>query len=149
MGDRLPRLRSWFLSPLSGLNSLAPISPMACAMGHNISPVVAGSQADRLAHGFCLWLAVLESGRLLPPLLHDFNLRLTLGGEVYGGIDDDPGLGRSELQAMVGGQYEIRNGLGLAFGLLGGKYVASPRVGAQIGFSVDYPDILHKSGPRH
>ena len=149
MGDRLPRLRSWFLSPLSGLNSLAPISPMACAMGHNISPVVAGSQADRLAHGFCLWLAVLESGRLLPLYLLPANARLTLEGEVYRGISDDRGPGRSQLQAMVGGQYAIRNGLSLAFGILGGRYVASPRVGAQIGFSIDYPDILHKSGPRH
>ena len=80
-------------------------------------------------------------------LLHDLNSRLTLGGELYGGVDDDPGLGRSQLQAMLGGQCAIRNGLGLAFGVLGGKYVASPRVGFQIGFSVDYPDILHRSAP--
>jgi hypothetical protein len=79
-------------------------------------------------------------------LLHDFNSRLTLGGELYGGIDDDPGLGRRQLQAMVGGQYALRRGLALAFGILGGKYVASPHVGAQIGFSVDYPDILHRPG---
>jgi hypothetical protein len=76
-------------------------------------------------------------------LLHDFNSRLTLGGELYGGIDDDPGLARRQLQAMAGGQYEIRNGLNFTFGVLGGKYVASPHVGVQIGFSVDYPDILH------
>ena len=79
-------------------------------------------------------------------LLHDFNSRLTLGGELYGGIDSDPGLARRQLQAMVGGQYALRNGLALAFGILGGTFVASPHVGAQIGFSVDYPEILHRPG---
>jgi hypothetical protein len=33
------------------------------------------------------------------------------------------------------------------FGLLGGIYVASPRIGSQIGFSVDFRDILHPSAP--
>lgn len=26
-------------------------------------------------------------------------------------------------------------------GLLGGRYVASPRIGGQVGFSVDFPDV--------
>jgi hypothetical protein len=30
------------------------------------------------------------------------------------------------------------------FGVLGGKYVASPHIGVQVGFSVDFPDVLHK-----
>jgi hypothetical protein len=42
---------------------------------------------------------------------------------------------------MAGGQYAVRNGLTLCFGLLGGKYVASPQIGGQIGFSVDFPDL--------
>ena len=48
---------------------------------------------------------------------------------------------------MVGGQYEIRHGLSFAFGALGGKYVASPRVGGQIGFAVDFPDVIRKPDP--
>ena len=32
-------------------------------------------------------------------------------------------------------------------GVLGGKYVGSPRVGAQIGFSVDFPDVFRKPSP--
>jgi hypothetical protein len=44
---------------------------------------------------------------------------------------------------LVGGNYAIRNGLALAFGLLGGKYVASPRIGMQLGFAVDFPQSLH------
>jgi hypothetical protein len=50
---------------------------------------------------------------------------------------------------MAGGQYAVRNGLTLCFGLLGGKYVASPQIGGQIGFSVDFPDpwfsVPHRS----
>lgn len=74
-------------------------------------------------------------------LLHDFNSRLTLGGELYGGYADDDNLGRTQLQGMAGGQYALRNGLSLCFGLLGGKYVASPQIGGQIGFAVDFPDL--------
>src|SRR5215469_3143199 len=76
-------------------------------------------------------------------LLHDFTPRLTLGGEIYGGFADNKGLGRSQLQGLIGGQYAVRNGLSFDFGLLGGKYIASPRIGGQIGFSMDFPDVFH------
>jgi len=75
-------------------------------------------------------------------LLHDFNPRLTLGGEAYGGIADNNGLGRSQLQGLIGGQYTIREGLAFSFAVLGGKYEASPRIGGQIGFALDFPAIL-------
>ena len=81
-------------------------------------------------------------------VLHDFTSRLTLGGELYGGVTSNGDLGRSQLQALVGGQYTLRSGVTFDFGLLGGKYIASPRIGVQIGFSVDFPDVLHPSGPR-
>jgi len=77
-------------------------------------------------------------------LLHDFNPRLTLGGEVYGGIADNDQLGRRQLQGLVGADYEIRDGLTLTFGLLGGKYEASPRIGGQIGFTIDFPAVLRR-----
>jgi len=78
-------------------------------------------------------------------LLHDFNPRLTLGTEVYAGIADASGLGRTQLQGLIGGEYQIRNGLSFTFGLLGGKYEASPRIGAQIGFSMDFPSVFRRS----
>jgi len=78
-------------------------------------------------------------------LLHDFNPRLTLGAEAYGGIADDSGLGRRQLQGLGGGDYALREGLEFTFGLLGGKYEASPRIGGQIGFTVDLPTVLRKS----
>ncbi len=80
-------------------------------------------------------------------LLHDFTARLTLGGELYGGYAENDNLGKSQLQAMAGGQYALRNGLSFCFGMLGGKYVASPQIGGQIGFAMDLPDIWsHANG---
>lgn len=76
-------------------------------------------------------------------LLRDVNPRLTLGGEIYGGFTSKLELARSQFQVLLGGKYQIRDGLTFDFGLLGGKYIASPRVGAQIGFSVDFPAVFH------
>jgi len=75
-------------------------------------------------------------------VLHDFTPGLTLGGEIYGGFTTNGNLGRSQFQVLVGGQREIRKGLTFNFGVLGGKYIASPQVGVQIGFSVDFPAVL-------
>ena len=76
-------------------------------------------------------------------ILHDFTARLTLGGEIYGGYANNTDLARSQLQSMLGGQYKVHNGTTLNFGVLGGKYIASPRIGFQIGFAVDFPEVLH------
>lgn len=81
-------------------------------------------------------------------MLHDFSGRLTLGGEIYGAYTNSGNLGRSQLQGMAGGQYAIRNGVTFCFGLLVGKYVASPRIGGQVGFAMDFPDAWHSSA-RH
>jgi hypothetical protein len=78
-------------------------------------------------------------------LLRDVGARWTLGGEVYGGFTDNPGLERSQLQLLGGGKYAIREGLTFDFGLLGGRYAASPRIGGQIGFSVDFPAVWQKT----
>ena len=80
-------------------------------------------------------------------VLHDLQPRLTLGAEVIGGRDDNGGLGKGQLQGMVGGQYLAGKGVTLCFGLLGGKYVASPRVGGQFGIAVDLPGTFR--GRRH
>jgi hypothetical protein len=78
-------------------------------------------------------------------LLHDFSPRLTLGGEAYGGFTDNAGLGRSQIQGLVGGMYTIHKGMSLTFAVLGGAHAASPRVGVQFGFAVDFPAFLHPS----
>lgn len=79
-------------------------------------------------------------------LLHDFTPRLTLGSEIFGAFSNNDNLGRSQFQGLVGGIYSIRNGLAVSFGVLGGKYIASPRIGGQLGFAVDFPDIVRPAG---
>ena len=81
-------------------------------------------------------------------LLHDFNSRWTLGAEIYGGIADNDALARSQLQVMLGGQYNVRAGLALSFGFIGGKYDASPRIGGQLGLSLDLPDLFRPDSSR-
>ncbi|WP_348264597.1 transporter [Telmatobacter sp. DSM 110680] len=72
-------------------------------------------------------------------LLHDFNPRITLGAELYGALALDSGLGKDQLQALAGGQYSLNNRVAVTFGLLGGSHIASPRIGGQVGFEVDFP----------
>jgi hypothetical protein len=78
-------------------------------------------------------------------LLHDFTPRLTLGAEGYGGVADSSGLGRNQLQGLAGGSYAVRNGLSFTFAVLGGVHEASPRVGGQVGFAVDFPPMVHSA----
>jgi hypothetical protein len=74
-------------------------------------------------------------------LLHDVTPRLTLGGEFYGGVSDGAGQDKTQLQAMLGAQYAIRDGLTLSLGILGGKYGATPQIGGQIGIAIDIPTV--------
>jgi hypothetical protein len=77
-------------------------------------------------------------------VLHEFNTRWTFGTEVYLGFSNFD-LTRSQVQVLVGGKYAIRNGLSFDFGVLGGKYIASPRIGGQLGVSVDFPAVIKKT----
>jgi hypothetical protein len=75
-------------------------------------------------------------------LLHDLSSKWTLGAEVYGGISDGAGSDRSQLQALLGAQYAVRSGLSVSLGVLGGRYGATPRVGGQVGVSLDFPAVV-------
>jgi Putative MetA-pathway of phenol degradation len=72
-------------------------------------------------------------------LLHDVTSRLSVGGELYGGVSDGAGQDKTQLQALLGAQYAIRDGLTLCLGVLGGKYGATPQIGGQVGISIDFP----------
>ncbi|MGB0083576.1 MAG: hypothetical protein WBP90_18810 [Terracidiphilus sp.] len=72
-------------------------------------------------------------------LVHDFNQRLSLGIEAYGAIADNKGLGKDQLQGLAGGWYQLNNRTAVTFALLGGSHIASPQIGGQIGFEVDFP----------
>jgi hypothetical protein len=93
-------------------------------------------------------LGTTARGHVFPgglSLQHDFRPSLTLGAEVFGAYTGNGNLARSQLQAMAGGHYILRKGLSFCFGMLGGRYVASPRFGGQIGFAMDFPDFVHSS----
>jgi hypothetical protein len=78
-------------------------------------------------------------------VLHDINSRITVGGEVFAGVADTDGLGRTQLQGMAGTSITLRSGLALTFGLIIGKYEASPRIGGQVGLSMDLPDMFRRA----
>ena len=71
-------------------------------------------------------------------LVKQFTSKLRLGVELTGAIAKDLQLGKGQLQALAGGNYQLIQKLSLDFAVLSGKYTASPRVGVQLGVSVDF-----------
>jgi len=67
-------------------------------------------------------------------LAHDFSDKLTLGAEVFGAVTSNFKLDRGQLTTQVGGHYALTNKFQLTFGVLGGSFTASPRVGVHLGF---------------
>jgi len=63
--------------------------------------------------------------------------RFDLGTEVTAAVTRNNEVQRAQLQWMVGGNYEVHEGVTLDIGILGGHFVASPRFALQIGFSFD------------
>ena len=78
-------------------------------------------------------------------LVHDFNQRISLGTEVYGAAADNKGLGKDQIQGLAGGWYQLTQRMAVTFALLGGSHIASPRIGGQVGFEIDFP--LRRSLP--
>jgi hypothetical protein len=67
-----------------------------------------------------------------------FNPKLQLGIELTGALETDFQLGKGQLQTMFGGNYQFRKNASLDFGIIAGKYAASPRIGIQLGTSLDF-----------
>lgn len=72
-------------------------------------------------------------------LVHDFSPRVSLGVEAFGALADNHSLGKDQLQGLGGGWYQLNSRLAITFALLGGSHVASPKIGGQVGFEVDFP----------
>jgi hypothetical protein len=71
-------------------------------------------------------------------LVRQFTPKLRLGAEVVGALTRNFDLSRGQLQVQVGGNYSLKENLTLDFGIIGGRYSASPRAGVQVGISVDF-----------
>ena len=71
-------------------------------------------------------------------LVRDFNDKWTLGIEVFGAVTGNFKLDRGQLTTQIGGNYAFTEKFSLAFGVLSGKFSASPRAGALLGFAYDF-----------
>jgi hypothetical protein len=71
-------------------------------------------------------------------VVRKFRDNLQLGAEVTGAMTNNFQLSAGQLQAQVGGNYTVTKRVSLDFGVIAGRYPASPRLGAQLGISVDF-----------
>jgi hypothetical protein len=71
-------------------------------------------------------------------VVREFTPKLQLGAEMSGALARNANLGKGQLRWQVGGNHTLRENLTLDFGLVAGRYSASPRVGAQLGISLDF-----------
>jgi Putative MetA-pathway of phenol degradation len=71
-------------------------------------------------------------------LVRTFTPRLDLGIEVVGALTKKLDLGKGQLQTQVGGNYSFRDNMSFDFGIVAGRYAASPRIGVQLGISIDW-----------
>ena len=71
-------------------------------------------------------------------LVRQFTPMLQLGMELTGATTKQFDLGKSQLQTLVGGNYQFKSNASFDFGIVAGKYAASPRAGVQLGLSIDW-----------
>ena len=71
-------------------------------------------------------------------VVRQFAPKLQLGGELAGAFARNALLGKGQLQAMFGGNYQLHPKASFDFGMVAGKYDGSPRLGIQVGVSVDF-----------
>jgi hypothetical protein len=71
-------------------------------------------------------------------LMRNFTPRLRLGAELFGAVTNNFDLTRGQLVGQVGGGYLLGEKLELTFGVLAGRFVASPRLGVQVGMAYDF-----------
>lgn len=72
-------------------------------------------------------------------LVRDFTPKLKLGVELFGGVTNNFNLSRGQLEGQIGGSYVVRENFAFTFGVLGGRFPASPSVGIHVGFAYDLP----------
>jgi len=71
-------------------------------------------------------------------LTRNFTPRLRLGAELFGAVTNNFELSRGQLMGQIGGGYHLTDRFELTFGVLGGRFPASPRAGFQVGFAYDF-----------
>lgn len=70
--------------------------------------------------------------------VRQFSRKLQLGVELFGAVEKNFELGKGQLAGQFGGNYLLRKNVSLDFGVVAGKFTASPRFGAKLGVSIDW-----------
>lgn len=70
--------------------------------------------------------------------VREFTPKLQLGVELFGAVEKNFELGKGQLAAQFGGNYQFHKNVSFDFGVVAGKFVASPRFGAKAGISIDW-----------
>jgi len=71
-------------------------------------------------------------------LTRNFTPRLRLGGELFGAVTNNFNLSRGQLMGQIGGGYAVTDSFEFTFGVVGGRFPASPRAGFLVGFAYDF-----------
>jgi hypothetical protein len=82
-----------------------------------------------------------ERGRVLTgstSLIKQVSEKVRLGAELAASVSPDNLAVRRQLQVQVGGNYSIGEKATFDFGVIAGRFPASPRIGGQMGFSIDF-----------
>ena len=71
-------------------------------------------------------------------IVRQFTPKLKLGAELNTVVSSSFELSKGQLQTTIGGNYNLKKNLALDFGILAGRFPASPRLGFLIGFTHDF-----------
>lgn len=71
-------------------------------------------------------------------LVKQYTKKFDFGVEVTGAMTGNFQLSRGQLQTLAGGNYALRKNFTFDFGVVAGRYTASPRLGLQLGISYDF-----------
>lgn len=71
-------------------------------------------------------------------LTHEFTQRLLLGGEFVMAIAPRLPFDQGQIQAQIGGKFQVSKAWSLDFAVTGGRYEAAPRFGAALGMTLSF-----------
>jgi hypothetical protein len=86
-------------------------------------------------------IGIKQRGRVFvggASLVKQFTPKLDLGAEITGAVTSSLKLSRGLLQGLIGGNYQVTKKMYFDFGIVAGKFSASPRAGVLVGLSVDF-----------
>ena len=71
-------------------------------------------------------------------LVKQFTKKLDLGVELTGAVTSNFDLSEGQLQGFFGGNYALTEKMTFDFGIVGGRFAASPRAGVLVGLTIEF-----------